>query len=196
MRRLGLTGGIGSGKSTVARLLAEGGAHVVDADDIARRCTLAGGAAIPTIAQRFGDTFIASDGAMDRARMREHVFAHPLAKRELEAIIHPIVHEEIRRQASATTATCTVFDIPLLVESPHWRGQLDRVLVVDCSAETQITRVIARNGWARAQVESVLRQQCSREQRVAAADFVLHNDGINLADLRALVQQLSHRLGL
>ncbi|WP_374410279.1 dephospho-CoA kinase [Hydrogenophaga sp.] len=194
--RLGLTGGIGSGKSTVARLLAEHGAHLIDADDIARRCTLPGGDAIASIARHFGEAFIDADGGMNRTRMREHVFARPEAKRELEAIIHPLVQQEITRQYRESDAACTVFDIPLLVESPRWREQLDRVLVVDCTNETQIQRVMARNGWPGEQVQAVMRQQCSREQRRAAADIVLYNDGIDLTELRMMVRQVLPRLGL
>jgi dephospho-CoA kinase len=119
MLRLGLTGGIGSGKSTVARQLVDLGAELIDADDIARRCTLAGGLAMPVIEKQFGPQFVLPDGAMDRVRMREHVFSIPSAKQALESIIHPLVHREMRRLALTATAPCLIFDVPLLVESPH-----------------------------------------------------------------------------
>jgi dephospho-CoA kinase len=142
--RIGLTGGIGSGKSTVLQMLRELGAAAVDADAISRATTAPGGAAIPLIAQRFGPEFVDGTGALDRVRMRERAYAHPEARRELEQIIHPLVGEEIARQVDAALAAgtrCIVFDIPLLVETGRWRAQVDRVLVVDCEPETQVARV-------------------------------------------------------
>ncbi|MFM6985844.1 MAG: dephospho-CoA kinase [Hydrogenophaga sp.] len=196
--RLGLTGGIGSGKSTVAALLQAHGATVIDADAIARACTLPGGAAMPAIAVTFGAAFVAPDGGLDRNRMRAHVFAQPDARTRLEEIVHPLVGQAIARQADAVqgTATCVVFDIPLLVESPRWRPQLDRILVIDCSRETQIRRVMARNGWPRSTVESVLDSQCPRQHRLAAADIVLFNDAEDLQQLRNEVLRLVQRFGL
>jgi len=194
--RLGLTGGIGSGKSTVARMLHEKGATVIDADAIARACTLAGGAAMPAIAACFGSSFVAADGSLDRDRMRTHAFADPQARSRLEAIIHPLVGQEVARQAVASQSACTVFDLPLLVDSPRWRAQLDWVLVVDCEPETQIRRVMARNGWERTVVEAVLTQQSTRAQRLAAADAVLFNDGLDLPSLRHGVYRLARRFGL
>lgn len=194
--RLGLTGGIGSGKSTVARLFQDRGAAVIDADAIARACTLAGGAAMPAIRATFGADFVTPDGSLDRDRMRAHVFGHPQAKAQLEAIVHPLVGQEIARQAAAADAVCTVFDVPLLVESPRWRPQLDRVLVVDCERETQIRRVMARNGWERATVEAVLDNQSPRLRRLAAADTVLFNDGHEIEQLRCMVDRLAQRFGL
>lgn len=196
MRRVGLTGGIGSGKSTVAKILQTCGATVLDADHIARMCTQAGGAAIPDIRHHFGETFVSADGAMDRDRMRTHVFANPQAKQLLESIIHPRVHEELERLLQTSPADCVVFDVPLLVESDRWRPQLDTVLVVDCEHETQIARVMARNGWPRQQVESVITQQSQRAKRLASADGVLWNDGIDLPALQALVLGMARRLGL
>lgn len=196
MLRLGLTGGIGSGKSTVARMLKALGASVVDADDIARQCTLPGGAAIPAIARTFGHVYIAPDGAMDRARMRAHVFSHPEAKRQLESIVHPLVQQEMQRQAALVTSACVVFDIPLLVEVHHWRLRLDRILVVDCLPETQVQRVMARNEWTREQVLSVIEQQSLRSARIAAADWVVHNDRIDLDTLQVLLRRLTPWLGL
>jgi dephospho-CoA kinase len=194
--RLGLTGGIGSGKSTVARLLQARGATVIDADAIARSCTQAGGAAMPAVSAAFGAEFLNADGALDRDRMRAHVFSHPQARAALEAIVHPLVGQEVARQAALSTARCTVFDVPLLVESPHWRQRLDKVLVVDCTRETQIRRVMARNGWERTTVEAVLDSQSPRERRLAAADTVIFNDDLVLDDLAREVHRLGDRFGL
>ncbi|MCU0925380.1 MAG: dephospho-CoA kinase [Hydrogenophaga sp.] len=196
MHRLGLTGGIGSGKSTVARWLQSRGAALIDADAISRACTQSGGSAMSAIAQVFGSGFISADGALDRQRMREHVFAHPDARQQLEAIVHPLVAREIQRQAAAVTAACLVFDVPLLVESPRWRQQLDRVLVVDCSPETQIRRVQVRNGWDRATIEGVLSSQSPRLRRLGAADVVIFNEGDDLAQLHKDLGQMAQVFGL
>lgn len=194
--RLGLTGGIGSGKSTVAALLEQRGAFVIDADAISRACTLSGGSAMPTIASTFGQDFVNADGALDRQRMRDHVFARPDARRTLEAIIHPLVGAEVRRLAASSNARCLVFDVPLLVESPHWRHQLDRVVVVDCSHTTQIRRVSQRNAWDAHTIEAVIRTQSPRVQRLAAADAVLFNDTDKIEHLQRLVSGLAQRFGL
>ena len=192
--RIGLTGGIGSGKSTVGQMLQARGAAVIDADAIARQVTAAHGAAMPAIAQTFGPEFITADGALDRERMRTHVFSQPQAKQALEAIIHPLVAQETQRQAQEALAkghNTLVFDVPLLVESgARWRTQVDRVLVVDCSEATQIQRVMARNGLSRETVQSIIAAQASRAQKLAAADWVIDNDGISLEALRAHVENL------
>jgi dephospho-CoA kinase len=178
--RIGLTGGIGSGKSTVAALLADRGAAVVDTDAIARSLTLPGGAGMAPIAAAFGAEVIAADGALDRERMRARVFAEPSAKRRLEAILHPLIGAEADRQAAAhAAAPAIVFDVPLLVESTRWRQRVDRVLVVDCSEATQRERVVARSGWTPAQVDAVIAQQAPRTLRRAAADAVIFNDALS-----------------
>lgn len=197
--RIGLTGGIGSGKSTVARTLVACGATLVDADAISRAVTATGGAAIPGISAQFGSHLIAADGAMDRERMRQLAFDDPSAKRRLESIVHPLVGLETLRQyeqAMGAGSRCVIFDIPLLVESGRWRQQLDQVLVVDCSEATQIDRVMARNGWPRDVVEKILAGQASRAQRLSAADICLYNDGLSLEVLDAQVRQLAARFGL
>jgi dephospho-CoA kinase len=199
--RLGLTGGIGSGKSTVAAMLGRLGATLIDADAISRASTGPGGSAIAAVRATFGDDFVTADGAMDRDRMRALVFADPSAKARLEAIVHPLVRTEIdRRIASVAAGSVAVLDLPLLAESPAWRQRCDLVWVVDCAPETQVQRVMARNGWPRTQVEAVLAAQASREQRLAIADGVIRNDGISLAELEAQVQlqwrKLSDRFGL
>lgn len=194
--RLGLTGGIGSGKSTLARLLQARGAEVIDADAISRRSTEASGAAMPSISSVFGQAFITPDGALDRQRMRDHVFANPQARHMLEHIIHPLVVAEIQRLAHASTSPCLVFDVPLLVESPRWRPQLDRVLVVDCSPATQIRRVNARSGWDATTTEAVMRNQSPRALRLAAADLVVFNEVDNLSLLEHAAEALAKRFGL
>ncbi|HWI81619.1 dephospho-CoA kinase [Ramlibacter sp.] len=197
--RVGLTGGIGSGKSTVLQMLSELGAAVIDADAISRAATAAGGAAIDAIARRFGADFITPDGALDRTRMREHAYADPQARRDLEQIIHPLVGAESARQVQAALdagVPCIVFDIPLLVESGRWRAQVDKVLVVDCAPQTQVERVVARSGLQPQAVRAIMAAQASREQRLAAADIVICNDGLSLAQLRDKVVQAAASFGL
>nr|WP_275403473.1 dephospho-CoA kinase [Ramlibacter algicola] len=197
--RIGLTGGIGSGKSTVLAMLRDLGAATIDADAISRATTASGGAAIPPIAKHFGADFITADGALDRDRMRVHVYAHPAARRELEAIIHPLVGAESERQVQAALAAgrrTIVFDVPLLVESGRWRQQVDRVVVVDCSPVTQVARVRERSGLDAAQVEAIIAAQAPRGLRLQAADVVIHNDGIGLDALRAQVESIARTFGL
>lgn len=187
---IGLTGGIGSGKSTVAMLLVDCGAYLVDADAIARSLTLAGGAAMPALAAEFGAAAVAADGSLDRVHMRALAFADAGAKARLEAILHPLIGQESRRQAAQAGARPVVYDVPLLTESSHWRARVARVLVVDCSADTQVARVVKRPGWTETAARSVVAQQASRPARRAIADAVIHNDGITLAGLQAQVQAL------
>ena len=197
--KLGLTGGIGSGKSTVAALLAGLGAAVMDADAISRHLTAPGGLAIEAIRQHFGADFITPEAALDRDRMRRLVYTDGSARQQLEAIIHPLVHTEIWRQAQQAEAAgcpCLVFDVPLLVESAHWRDKVDLVLVVDCCPETQISRVMARSGLAREAVLAIIAAQASRAQRLAVADLVLLNDGISLAQLDDRVRAMAAGFGL
>jgi dephospho-CoA kinase len=191
VRRVGLTGGIGSGKSTVCRMLRDLGAWTVDTDAIAHRLTAPGGRAIPAIATQFGPGVIADSGAMDRTRMRERVFADPAQRRALEAILHPMIGEDTRAEAAAAPdGTIVVFDVPLLVESGRWRAQVDRIVVVDCAVETQITRVRQRNGWTADTVRRIIDQQASRAQRLAVADDVIVNDGLEMAELAMEVHRI------
>jgi dephospho-CoA kinase len=192
--RIGLTGGIGSGKSTVGQILVERGAAIIDADAIARSVTAPQGLAMPAIAHTFGSSFVDATGALDRVRMRTHVFNHPDAKRTLENIIHPLVAQETERLALVALQAdhhTLVFDIPLLVEAGlRWRAQVDRVLVVDCMPETQIQRVMARNALEREVVEQIIASQASRAQRLAAADWVIYNEQLSLEKLRECVTTL------
>ncbi|MEN9483419.1 MAG: hypothetical protein RJB37_1299 [Pseudomonadota bacterium] len=191
VRRVGLTGGIGSGKSTVCRMLRDLGAWIVDTDAIAHRLTAPGGRALPAIAAQFGAEVIADNGAMDRTRMRERVFADPAQRRALEAILHPMIGEDTRAEAAAAPqGAIVVFDVPLLVESGRWRDQVDRILVVDCPVETQIARVMQRNGWTADAVQRIIDQQASRAQRLAVADDVIVNDGLELEELAAEVRRI------
>lgn len=190
LRTLGLTGGIGSGKSTVARTLVDCGAVLVDTDAIAHATTAPGGSGIAPIAAAFGPEMIDAHGALDRSRMRELVFNEPAAKARLEAILHPLIGQEAQRQAQAAQGRVVVFDVPLLTESSHWRDRVDRVLVVDCEESTQVQRVVARSGWAPEAVERVIALQAPRARRRAIADAVLYNDGLSPQALEDQVRQL------
>lgn len=190
---IGLTGGIGSGKSTVAQTLVELGAALVDTDAIARRLTAPRGVALPAIAQAFGPELVSDQGGLDRDRMRALVFSDPSARRRLEAILHPLIGDTARAEATGAAqagAAAVVFDVPLLAESAHWRGRVDRVLVVDCEEATQISRVMARNGWAEETVLRVIAQQASRPLRRSIADAVIFNDSLSRQALRDEVLSL------
>jgi dephospho-CoA kinase len=198
--RIGLTGGIGSGKSTVAGFLARRGAAIIDADAISRSLTASGGLAMAAIARTFGETMLGPDGAMNRQAMRERIFQDPHAKHQLEHIIHPLVGQITAEQAQTALQTghrVLVFDVPLLVESgERWRKQVDRVIVVDCDTETQKQRVMARSGLSAEEVDRIVAQQASRAQRLACADLVVVNQGIGFDDLDALMGQVAADFGL
>jgi len=188
---IGLTGGIGSGKSTVARACAAQGALVVDTDALAHALTAPGGAAIPAIMGAFGPEMVGPDGAMDRARMRALVFAHPSERSRLEGILHPMIGMLTREAAErAAPGQTVVFDVPLLTESGTWRGRVDRVLVVDCPVETQVARVVARSGWEPDAVRRTIAQQATRAQRRAIADAVIWNEGVSPEHLAAAVERV------
>jgi dephospho-CoA kinase len=193
VRRIGLTGGIGSGKSTVAQMLVALGAVLVDSDAIARELTLPGGAAIPALREAFGAECLDAQGALDRERMRALAFADPGVRRRLEALLHPMIGAETARRANAAGDAPLVFDVPLLAESLHWRARVERILVVDCGVATQVERVLRRPGWSREAAERVVAQQASREARRAIADAVLFNEGIALPALEAQVRALWER---
>ncbi len=188
---VGLTGGIGSGKSAAAEEFARLGASIVDTDAIAHELTAPGGAAIPEIERLFGSGFVAENGALDRAKMREHVFAQPSARRMLEGILHPMIRDESARRIAAATGSYVVHVIPLLVESGEYRRRVDRVLVVDAPEAAQIERVRGR-GLSEEQARAILRSQASRAERLAAADDVIDNAG-SLEALRRQVGALHQK---
>jgi dephospho-CoA kinase len=189
---IGLTGGIGSGKSTVATMLVACGALLVDTDAIAHALTVPRGAALPALAREFGPDIIGADGAMDRARMRALAFDDASARRRLEAILHPMIGNEAQRQAALAGHRPVVFDVPLLSASSPWRQRVERLLVVDCREETQIQRVMQRSGWTAEQVQRVMAQQTPRAARRVIADALIFNDGLPLDALQAQVQTLWH----
>ena len=190
---IGLTGGIGSGKSTVARMLVAHGAHLVDTDAIARALTQPGGAALAALAAEFGDEAVDTSGALDRDHMRRLAFADPAARKRLEGILHPLIGAEAEVQAAAGAGRPLLFDVPLLAESrgPRgWRTRVQRVLVVDCSRATQLHRVSQRPGWSEEAASRVIEQQATRDVRRAIADAVICNDGITLEQLASEVSAL------
>ena len=186
---VGLTGGIGSGKTTVANLFAEQGASIIDTDAIAHALTAPGGLAIPIIREQFGDESINQDGSMNRAHMRERVFDDPSARKALEAILHPLIRQECERALAEAKGEYAIFVVPLLVESPHWRKRVSRVLVVDCPEELQVRRVIERNGMSEEQALAIMAAQAKRSKRLAAADDVIVNDD-GIAKLLPQVERL------
>jgi len=183
---IGLTGGIGSGKSMVADLFAAHGAAVIDTDLIAHQLTASKGAAIDPIRLAFGSTFIMPNGAMDRVKMRDAVFANPAEKERLEAILHPMIRAETEHAAAQAKGAYLLFVVPLLVESGLWKKKMSRVLVIDCSEETQVRRVMQRNKLTDAQVRAIMAAQATRETRLAAADDIIVND----SDTHALIPQV------
>ncbi len=186
---IGLTGGIGSGKSFVADLFALHGASLIDTDQIAHQLTAPGGRAMPAIRDSFGAGFITAEGALDRAAMRERVFADPGARRQLEAILHPLIGADTEAAAQAADGDYLIFVVPLLVESGRWVDRVDRVLVVDCPETLQVERVMQRSHLPAAQVEAIMGSQASRQQRLAIADDVIVNDG-QRAPVEAAVARL------
>ncbi|MES2128067.1 MAG: dephospho-CoA kinase [Pseudomonadota bacterium] len=184
---VGLTGGIGCGKSTVADAFGALGASIIDTDAIAHALTAPGGAAMPELVAAFGPACAGPDGALDRAAMRALVFADPGAKARLEAILHPQIRAAALAAAAAATGSYVVFVVPLLVESGNWRERVERILVIDCPETLQISRVMSRNGLPEAQVKAIMATQASRAQRLAVADDVICNDG----DVAALGPQIA-----
>jgi dephospho-CoA kinase len=190
---VGLTGGIGSGKSAAAEIFAELGAGIVDVDEISHALTASNGAAMSEIRAVFGGTAINGDGALDRAAMRRLVFADPTARQKLEAILHPMIRSDAdRRCLAASTFPYVVLVVPLLIESGDYRQRCDRVVVVDCSDANQIARVVARAGMADKDVKRIMAAQANRAERLAAADDIIHNDG-NLGELRTQIAALNRK---
>lgn len=188
---IGLTGGIGSGKSVVADLFAAHQVPVIDTDAVSHMLTAAGGAGLPSIRAVFGERMITPEGALDRVAMRAHVFAEPKARKQLEAILHPLIHAEVERRISAEHSRGNqpylILVVPLLIESSTYRQRVQRIAVVDCSEATQIRRVMARNGLSQNEVEQILQAQATRAERLAVADDVIENDG----QLAALAPQVT-----
>lgn len=178
---VGLTGGIGSGKSAATERFAQLGASVVDTDLIAHALTAPGGAAIDAIRTRFGDAMIAADGSLDRAAMRARAFSQPDARRQLEAILHPMIRDESARQCQAAGGPYVILAVPLLVESGSYRERCDRICVVDCPEALQIERVSRRSGLDEAQIRAIMATQATRQQRLAVADDVIDNGGTLIA---------------
>ena len=188
MFKLGLTGGIGSGKTYVANLLAGWGASVIDTDQIAHALTAPEGLAIAPIRAAFGSDVISLEGALDRSKMRELVFSNPAKRVTLEEILHPLIAQEVLVQAKTATGLYAVFVVPLLVESGRWRDRIDRLCVVDCDEATQIARVQARSGIPIDTIRRILDAQASREQRLAVADDIIVNSA------RTTVQELEKQV--
>jgi dephospho-CoA kinase len=193
MQRIGLTGGIGSGKSTVAATLVRCGATLVDTDAIARSLTQPGGAAMGDIVEAFGPGVLAADGSLDRVQMRTRAFGDAGVRTRLESILHPLIGVECFRQATVATGTVVLFDVPLLVESGRWRSLVERVLVIDTPEHVQVQRVMARSCWSREAVLAVIANQAPRAIRLRAADFVIYNDAKTHAELAAEAECLSSR---
>lgn len=189
---IGVTGGIGSGKTTAARLFQERGADMVDTDAIAHELTRTGGPALERIAARFGPQYLGADGALDRARLREHVFSDSQARRDLEAILHPLIRSEVEARVRASRAPYILLVIPLLAETGGYPELIRRVLVVDCDEQVQVQRTMQRSGLTETQVRAIMRTQASRSARLAIADDVLRNDG-DLAGLAEQVRALDDR---
>lgn len=189
---VGLIGGIGSGKSTVADLFVAEGAALVDTDAIAHELTGPGGQAMPLLAKAFGAEIVKPDGSLDRARLRQRVFADAAVRARLEAILHPLIREISAARCLAAEAPYVILAVPLLVESGTYRERCDRVAVVDCPEALQIERVMARSGLTASEVEAIMASQASREQRLAVADDVVTNDA-GKANLHEQVARLHHK---
>ncbi|CAM5786884.1 dephospho-CoA kinase [Castellaniella caeni] len=184
MFSIGLTGGIGSGKTQVADWLAQWGAALIDTDQIAHELTAPAGEAIAPLRRAFGEAAIAADGRLDRAWMRQHAFADPAVRHRLEAVLHPLIDAAVTARAARARGAYLVYVVPLLVESGRWRARVDRICVVDCDPATQVARVRARSGLTPETIERIMSAQASRESRLAVADDVILNDGAT--DLAAL----------
>lgn len=190
---IGLTGGIGSGKSTVAALFGECGATVIDSDAISHQLTRAGGDAIAAICAAFGDGYIDASGAMDRQRMRQLVFSDPASKQRLESILHPLIRAQMLAQAKASGASpYSLLVVPLLFETRNYRELVQRILVVDCAEAIQVVRAMRRSGLSEEEIRAIMAQQIARAERLRRADDVIQNDG-DMQSLRQQVGQLHLR---
>ena len=186
---IGLTGGIGSGKSSAAKFFAELGAEVIDTDEIAHQLTQSQGVAMAAIRRDFGEGFIATDGSLDREKMRSLVFSDSNSRQKLEAILHPLIRTEATRRTALTAASYVVMVVPLLFETGNYREMVQRILVVDCNEQSQIDRAMARSGLSQQEVAAIMRAQVSRQERLRQADDVIVND-LGMAHLRQQVEAL------
>jgi dephospho-CoA kinase len=189
---VGLTGGVGSGKSTAADMFAELGAGIVDTDRISHELTAPGGAAIPALRDAFGADYIAANGALDRGKMRSLVFGDPAARRKLEAILHPAIRAEVRARIAAAGEPYVIVVVPLLLETGAYGDITNRILVVDLAEEEQLRRTAQRSGVTEAHVRGIMKAQLTRDERRARADDVLANNG-SIAELRQQVERLHAR---
>lgn len=189
---VGVTGGIGSGKSSAAALFAELGAGIIDTDDIAHELTRPGGLAMPAITAAFSTGIVAADGSLDRAAMRKRVFNEPAQRKVLEAILHPLIRAEARDRAVRSTAPYVMLVVPLLLETGGYQDLVRRVLVIDCDESDQIRRTMQRSGLTEEAVRAIMVAQLPRQQRLDRADDVLRNDG-DIARLRSQVAPLHDR---
>jgi dephospho-CoA kinase len=189
---IGLTGGIGCGKSAVADLFAEQGISIIDTDQIARQFTTVGEPALAAITNEFGMDFLLPDGELDRSRLRHLIFSAPEAKKKLEAILHPMIRDEVRRRLALAQSPYAIVAIPLLLETGAYREMVQRVLVVDCSEAQQVERVIARNGLDEAEVRAIMAHQLALQERLRQADDIVDNHGSRSA-LRSQVEHLHQR---
>lgn len=192
MLKIGLTGGLGAGKTTVSRMFAELGAPVIDTDEISRELTAPGGAAMPTVRAAFGEAVLSADGSLNRAAMRARILSDAAAKERLEAILHPLIRAEVERRLDATHAPYALVVVPLLVETAAYDALLDRVLVVDCSEKTQLDRALARGGWSEDEIRAMMARQAGRGARLARADDVIDSE-CSLAELAARVAELDRK---
>ena len=191
---VGLTGGIGSGKSTVAEMFAEFGVHIVDTDAISHGLTRSGGEAIPQIRSTFGEHFVTADGSLDRNAMRQQIFADPTAKQRLEAILHPLILAQAKQQATAPAdAHYTLVVVPLLFENGRYSNWLHRTICVDCPEEMQIARAMQRSKLDETAVRAIMAQQIGRAERIRLSDEIIHNDG-SLEELKTQVVGMHRRL--
>lgn len=189
--RVGLTGGIGSGKTTAAKRFEEHGVTLINTDQISRRLTAAGGEAMSPIQQQFGDTFILPNGALNRSRMRAHIFSDEYAKQQLETILRPLILAICDDEARHASGLYIMFEVPLLVESGHWDTRVQRVLLIDCDEETQIARVMQRSNLTREQVQAIIARQTTRQARQKRAqDIIMNTVDTSLAQLYEKVDAL------
>lgn len=195
MLKIGVTGGLGAGKTTVSRMFAGLGVPIVDTDEISRELTASGGKAIPAIRDAFGDAIFSADGGLDRAALRAQILADEAAKRRLEDILHPLIRAQVESRMAAVEAPYVLVVIPLLVETGAYDKMLDRVLVVDCSEQTQLQRSLARGGWREAEIRAMMMKQATRQDRLARADDVLDTD-CDLDELSNRVSALDQKYRL